>query len=102
MHVNNLLTINAVEAYEMDKFSSEAGPSYRIMFSADLRDNLSPSHPACHRPYIPAQWTRTSQNIRSALADAQRVISSSAPESEKAEARIEVDVFESLQSALAR
>jgi hypothetical protein len=43
-----------------------------------------------------------SQNVRSALADAQRVISSSAPEAEKAEARIEVEVFEGLQAALSK
>jgi len=62
VHGNNSLTINAVEAYPLDKFSVD--------------------------------------NIRSALADAQRVISSSAPEAEKAEARIEVEVFEGLQAAL--
>ncbi|WRT66860.1 ATP synthase F1, epsilon subunit [Kwoniella shivajii] len=62
VHGNNTLTINAVEAYQLDKFSPE--------------------------------------NIRSALADANRVLSSSAPESEKAEARIEVEVFEGLQAAL--
>ncbi|OCF55115.1 F-type H+-transporting ATPase subunit delta [Kwoniella mangroviensis CBS 10435] len=42
------------------------------------------------------------ENIRSGLADANRVLSSSAPESEKAEARIEVEVFEGLQAALAK
>jgi F-type H+-transporting ATPase subunit delta len=42
----------------------------------------------------------TTQNIRSALADANRVLGSSAPESEKADARIEVEVFEGLQAAL--
>ncbi|CAD6577308.1 MAG: delta subunit of the central stalk of mitochondrial F1F0 ATP synthase, atp16 [Tremellales sp. Tagirdzhanova-0007] len=54
MHGNNSLTINAVEAYELDKFSAE------------------------------------------------RVVSSSAPESEKVEAGIEVEVFENLQAALGR
>lgn len=41
-----------------------------------------------------------SQSIRAGLADANRVISSSAPDAEKAEARIEVEVFEGLQAAL--
>jgi hypothetical protein len=40
------------------------------------------------------------QNIRAGLADANRVLGSSAPESEKAEARIELDVYEGLQAAL--
>ncbi|WVQ77928.1 hypothetical protein IAT38_000008 [Cryptococcus sp. DSM 104549] len=64
VHQNNTLTINAVEAYPLDKFSPE--------------------------------------NIRAALADANRVLGSSAPEAEKAEARIEVEVFEGLQAALAK
>ncbi|WWC69728.1 uncharacterized protein I206_103671 [Kwoniella pini CBS 10737] len=46
--------------------------------------------------------TFSAENIRSGLADANRVLSSSAPESEKAEARIEVEVFEGLQAALAK
>ncbi|RSH95625.1 delta subunit of the central stalk of mitochondrial F1F0 ATP synthase, atp16 [Saitozyma podzolica] len=62
VHGNNSLTINAVEAYPLDKFSAE--------------------------------------NIRAGLADANRVLGSSAPESEKAEARIELDVYEGLQAAL--
>ncbi|GHJ86066.1 hypothetical protein NliqN6_2468 [Naganishia liquefaciens] len=64
VHGNNTLTINAVEAYEMDNFSPEA--------------------------------------VRSGLAEAQRVLSSSASEQDKAEARVEVEVFEALQSALAK
>ena len=40
------------------------------------------------------------QNIRAGLADAQRVVSSSAPDAEKAEAEIEVSVYEGLQAAL--
>ncbi|KAJ9123277.1 hypothetical protein QFC22_001475 [Naganishia vaughanmartiniae] len=64
VHGNNTLTINAVEAYEMDSFSPEA--------------------------------------VRSGLADAQRVLSSSASETDKAEAQIEVDVFEALQAAMAK
>lgn len=40
------------------------------------------------------------QAVRAGLADAQRVLSSSASEQDKAEARIEADVFEALQAAL--
>ena len=40
------------------------------------------------------------QNIRAGLADAQRVVSSSAPDAEKAEAEIEVQVYEGLQAAM--
>lgn len=64
MHGNNTLTVNAVEAYPLDKFSPE--------------------------------------NIRAGLAEAKNVLGSSAPEAEKAEARIEVEVFEALQAALAK
>ncbi|TYJ53323.1 hypothetical protein B9479_006038 [Cryptococcus floricola] len=64
VHANNTLSVNAVEAYPLDKFSPE--------------------------------------NIKAALADANRVLGSNAPESEKAEARIEVEVFEGLQAALAK
>lgn len=42
------------------------------------------------------------QSIRAGLADANRVLSSSAPDVEKAEARIEIEVFEGLQAALAK
>ncbi|XAO24234.1 hypothetical protein I312_103029 [Cryptococcus bacillisporus CA1280] len=64
VHGNNSLTINAVEAYPLDKFSLE--------------------------------------NVKSGLVDANRVLGSNAPESEKAEARIEVDVYEGLQAALSK
>jgi hypothetical protein len=42
------------------------------------------------------------QAIRAGLADAQRVIGSSASDQDKAEARVEVEVFESIQAALAK
>ncbi|KAI9638461.1 ATP synthase [Dioszegia hungarica] len=64
VHGNNSLTINAVEAYPLDKFSAES--------------------------------------VRAGLADANRVLSSSAPDVEKAEARIEIEVFEGLQAAMAK
>ncbi|BGP56266.1 hypothetical protein JCM8202_001414 [Rhodotorula sphaerocarpa] len=62
VHPNNLLTVNAVEAYPLDAFSPEA--------------------------------------IRSGLAEAQRVAGGSGTEEEKAEAQIEVQVYEALQSAM--
>ena len=40
------------------------------------------------------------QGVRAGIADANRVIGSSAPDVEKAEARIELEVFEGLQAAL--
>jgi hypothetical protein len=42
------------------------------------------------------------QGIRAGLNDANRVLGSSASEAEKAEARVEVEVFEGLQAALAK
>ncbi|KDE03942.1 ATP synthase subunit delta [Microbotryum lychnidis-dioicae p1A1 Lamole] len=62
VHPNNLLTVNAVEAYPLDAFSPEA--------------------------------------IRSALSEAQRVASGSGDAAEKAEAQVEVEVYEALQTAL--
>lgn len=41
-------------------------------------------------------------SVRSGLAEANKVIASSAPEAEKAEAKIEADVFEALQAALTK
>ncbi|EIW70268.1 F-type H+-transporting ATPase subunit delta [Tremella mesenterica] len=64
MHENNMLTINAVEAYPLENFSLE--------------------------------------NVRAGLADANRVLSSAAPDAEKAEAGVELVVFEALQAALAK
>jgi F-type H+-transporting ATPase subunit delta len=42
------------------------------------------------------------ENVRAGLAEANKVLGSSAPEAEKAEARIEVEVFEALQAALSK
>ncbi|KAK1924611.1 F1 complex, delta/epsilon subunit of ATPase [Papiliotrema laurentii] len=64
VHANNSLTINAVEAYPLDKISPE--------------------------------------NVRAGLADAQRVLSSNAPDAEKEEANIEIEVYQSLQHALSQ
>ncbi|BGP25521.1 ATP-synthase delta chain [Rhodotorula toruloides] len=62
VHPNNTMTVNAVEAYPLDAFSSEA--------------------------------------IRSHLAEAQRVASGNGTDEEKAEAAIEVQVYEALQAAI--
>lgn len=61
VHPNNLLTINAVEAYPLDAFSPEA--------------------------------------TRSALQEAQRALTSGS-ETQKAEAAVEIEVYESLLAAL--
>jgi F-type H+-transporting ATPase subunit delta len=42
------------------------------------------------------------ESVRAGLAEANKVLGSSAPEAEKAEAKIEVEVFEALQAALAK
>ncbi|BEI85269.1 hypothetical protein CcaverHIS002_0506700 [Cutaneotrichosporon cavernicola] len=42
------------------------------------------------------------ENVRAGLAEANKVLGSSAPEAEKAEATIEVEVFEALQAALSK
>ncbi|EPQ30301.1 uncharacterized protein PFL1_02417 [Pseudozyma flocculosa PF-1] len=62
VHPNNKLVINAIEAYTLDQFSTEA--------------------------------------VRSALADAQRVASTASSPEAKAEAEIEVEVYTALQAAL--
>lgn len=48
------------------------------------------------------KYTFEKQAVRAGLADAQRVIGSNATEQDKAEARVEVEVFESIQAALAK
>ncbi|KAH9978670.1 epsilon subunit of F1F0-ATP synthase N-terminal domain-containing protein [Lactifluus volemus] len=62
VHPNNMLTINAIEAAPLEKFSSEA--------------------------------------VRANLQEAQKVLSGNGSEEDKAEARIEADVYEALQHAL--
>ena len=67
----------------------------------DVSRCLLSSHPSFrHAIFRLAQCSP--QNVRAALADANKVLASSAPEAEKEEARIEVDVFEGLQAALAK
>lgn len=62
MHPNNKLSVNAIEAYELEQFSPES--------------------------------------VRSALSEAQRVASGASSDEQKAEAEIEVQVYEALQAAL--
>ncbi|ETS61049.1 hypothetical protein PaG_04987 [Moesziomyces aphidis] len=64
VHPNNKLVVNAIEAYPLDNFSTEA--------------------------------------VRSALSEAQRVASSSSSAEAKAEAEIEIEVYTALQAALGR
>jgi hypothetical protein len=109
VHANNSMTINAVEAYEMDKFSPEvcswsylgrpAGTN-RCDYNAtipifSLNDTSQPQHPIDTSIEI-------HKAVRAGLADAQRVIGSNATEQDKAEARVEVEVFEAIQAALAK
>ncbi len=42
------------------------------------------------------------QAVRAGLSEAQKVLGSNASEQDKAEARVEVEVFESIQAALAK
>lgn len=44
----------------------------------------------------------TRQAVRNGIAEAQKVIGSSASEQEKAEARIELEVFEAINAALGK
>jgi F-type H+-transporting ATPase subunit delta len=80
VHPNNKLTINAIEAAPLEDFSPE------VRLSRVLRKS-HPNH--VH-----------SQAVRGNLHEAQKVLGGSGPEEEKAEARIQADVFEALQHAL--
>jgi F-type H+-transporting ATPase subunit delta len=81
VHPNNKLTINAIEAAPLEDFSSEV-----------------------HAPALNAQVNMrlmiSFQTVRANLQEAQRVLSGNGSEEDKAEARIEADVYESLQHAL--
>jgi F-type H+-transporting ATPase subunit delta len=82
VHPNNTLTINAVEAAPLEDFSPEVKTKTLL-----------------HRPY-PELNLCISQAVRTNLQDAQRVLAGNGSEEEKAEARIEADVYEALQHAL--
>ena len=82
MHPNNKLTVNAIEAAPLEEFSPEVctrRPYARV--------NVNFSH-------IP------SQAVRANLQEAQKVLGGNGSEEDKAEARIEADVYEALQHAL--
>ena len=82
MHPNNKLTINAIEAAPLEDFSSEV---YALALNAHVNMKLI-------MIFI--------QAVRANLQEAQKVLSGNGSEEDKAEARIEADVYESLQHAL--
>ncbi|KAG6897514.1 hypothetical protein C0992_000740 [Termitomyces sp. T32_za158] len=81
VHPNNRLTINVVEAASLEKFSLEVGVD---VTSFSLIDDS------------------VLQAVRTNLAEALKVASGSGSEVDKAEARVEADVYEALQHALAK
>ena len=84
MHPNNKLTINAIEAAPLEEFSLEVTCTTR---HAQAKMNLI---------------MITLQAVRANFQEAQKVLSGNGSEEDKAEARIEADVYESLQHALAK
>ena len=82
MHPNNKLTINAIEAAPLEDFSPEVTCLAR-------------------RAQIHMKLTMISlQAVRANLQEAQKVLGGNGSEEDKAEARVEADVYESLQHAL--
>ena len=81
MHPNNRLTINVVEGAPLEDFS----PEVRLIHV--------PQSGYSH--YLP-------QAVRASLAEALKVASGNGSEAEKLEARIEADVYEAIQAALAK
>ena len=75
-----------------------------LIYASSLRTSYAQTyHPPPPRHLVACPLiTIAQQNVRAALADANKVLSSSAPDAEKEEARIEVEVFEGLQAALAK
>ena len=84
VHPNNKLTINAIEAAPLEEFSLEVTCTTR---HAHAKMNLI---------------MITLQAVRANLQEAQKVLSGNGSEEDKAEARVEADVYESLQHALAK
>lgn len=83
MHPNNKLTINAIEAAPLEDFSPE------VCTSDGMRELIL-------KFLIPF----SSQAVRANLHEAQKVLSGNGSEEDKAEARVEADVYEALQHAL--
>ena len=93
VHPGNSLTINAVEAASLDKFSLEVSQ----MPSRWCGHGCTYSNEKCCCRFF-AQWGRhPSKAIRQNLAEAQRVVAGSGSEEDKIEARIELEVYEALQ-----
>jgi F-type H+-transporting ATPase subunit delta len=88
MNPDNSLTINAVEAYPLDAFSADVRFSLNILITFSQRSN--------------ERRVTNVQAVRSGLAEAQKVAAGSGSEAEKAEARVEVEVFEALQSSMTK
>ncbi|OCB90684.1 epsilon subunit of F1F0-ATP synthase N-terminal domain-containing protein [Sanghuangporus baumii] len=82
VHPNNKLTINAVEAAPLEHFSLEVRPS--------LLDRGYQTHEL------------DTKAVRANLAEAQRIAGGNASEEDKAEAQIEINLYESLQHALSK
>ena len=85
VHPNNKLIINAIEAAPLEDFSLEVTCTTR---HAQAKMNLT--------------TMITLQAVRANLQEAQKVLRGNGKEEDKAEARIEADVYESLQHALAK
>ena len=83
VHPNNKLTINAVEAAPLDQFSVEVRSLFVCVF-------LFPIFMCVY------------QAVRANLQEALKVVAGNGSEADKAEARIEADVYEALQHALAK
>lgn len=82
MHPNNKLTINAIEAAPLEDFSLEVTCMARCA-QAHMKLTMIPL-----------------QAVRANLQEAQKVLGGNGSEEDKAEARVEADVYESLQHAL--
>jgi F-type H+-transporting ATPase subunit delta len=84
VHPNNRLTINVVEAAPLDDFSVEVCSSViRYPNTLSLTDLFMKA-------------------VRSNLQEALKVAGGNGSEAEKMEARVEADVYESIQHALAK
>ena len=115
MNPDNTLTVNCVEAYPLDAFS----PEVSLLFPFPCTPHVTSPHPVAttprtvilrrrwHRGSVP-KWRRMEiddglqQAIRSGLAEAQRVAAGAGSEVEKAEARVEVEVFEAIQQSMTK
>jgi F-type H+-transporting ATPase subunit delta len=83
VHPNNKLTINAIEAAPLEDFSSEVCTCTALNAQVNMKLIMI-----------------SFQAVRANLQEAQKVLSGNGSEEDKAEARIEADVYESLQHAL--